>query len=465
LTPCAGVPWPAKVGAIGAFDDGEGTMHAPKPISFNDLVEQHLGRRLPAALAGMIDLAALPPEAQEIVRRMLALMQRAAYPASEFNPLMLHLLGVVTPAMLPAAWGGRIPPVTLPGRHRKLDAYLAQQRWPADSGRPVLVDLGCGFPPVTTAETAAALAHWTVFGVDRAFAPYVLYDAAGHYASFDREGRFQYFQPRSKPLHADAAEARARFEALFAAMAPLLEPGAGRAGRTVEQDGHKLVADQVRDFETPHLKFIEADLEALRLPPARVVRCMNVLLYFESKARRRMLAAIAARLADEGLLLAGFNHPCGIYARYTVYRKAAAGLAPVEFAFGADNLRPLGVGPWLALQAEDAEAEFLADLTGAIRSDRAFWPDFNRAVDAQLAELGVCRRGADGFNRFPGEVLNAPPKTLWDKTRALWRTLAGAGYTDGAVAALRRAGYRAWKNPVGDIAVRPPDGALDRPCA
>jgi len=422
-----------------------------------------LGRRLPAALAGMIDLAALPPEARGIVRRMLALMQRAAYPATEFNPLMLHLLAVVTPAMLPAAWGGRIPPVTFPQRHRKLDAYLAQLNWPTENGRPVFVDLGCGFPPVTTVESAATLARWSVYGVDRAFAPYVLYDAAGHYASFDGEGRFQYFQPLSKPLHADAAAARARFETLFAALAPQLKSGDDRASRTVEQDGHKLVADQVRDFETPHLKFIEADLETLRLPPARVVRCMNVLLYFDKKLRQRMLALIAARLEDEGLLLAGFNHPFGIYARYTVYRKAAAGLAPTEFAFGADNLRPLGMGPWLTLQAEDAEAEFLADLTGAIRADRTFGPDFDRAVDALQAKLGICQREADGFNRFPAEILSAPPAALMEKTRALWRALAAAGYTDGAVAALTRAGYQAWKNPVGDIAVRPPEGALDRP--
>jgi hypothetical protein len=32
------------------------------------------------------------------------------------------------------------------------------------------------------------------------------------------------------------------------------------------------------------------------------------------------------------------------------------------------------------------------------------------------------------------------------------------GYLDGAADALGRAGYEAWKNPVGDIAVRPPAG-------
>jgi hypothetical protein len=46
------------------------------------------------------------------------------------------------------------------------------------------------------------------------------------------------------------------------------------------------------------------------------------------------------------------------------------------------------------------------------------------------------------------------------KTTALWHQLEAAGYTDGAVEALGRAGYKAWKNPVGDIAVFPPEGSL-----
>lgn len=47
-----------------------------------------------------------------------------------------------------------------------------------------------------------------------------------------------------------------------------------------------------------------------------------------------------------------------------------------------------------------------------------------------------------------------------DENAALWRQLETEGYTDGAVDALRRAGYQAWKNQVGDIAVAPPKGAL-----
>jgi len=57
------------------------------------------------------------------------------------------------------------------------------------------------------------------------------------------------------------------------------------------------------------------------------------------------------------------------------------------------------------------------------------------------------------------EAQAAPAKVISDRTTALWNQIEQEGYTDGAVDALGRAGYRAWKNPVGDIAVLPPEGS------
>ena len=50
------------------------------------------------------------------------------------------------------------------------------------------MDVGCGFPPVTAVDTARSLHDWQVYGVDRSFADYVLYDADGYYACFDKNG-------------------------------------------------------------------------------------------------------------------------------------------------------------------------------------------------------------------------------------------------------------------------------------
>jgi hypothetical protein len=181
---------------------------------------------------------------------------------------------------------------------------------------------------------------------------------------------------------------------------------------------------------------------------------MNVLLYLDRSQRRTLLGRIGRRLEDGGLLIAGFNHLLGSSARYAVYRRHGPSLLPWEFAFSLDNLRPMGIGPWYALHDDDPDAGFLADLCAALRGDRRFWPVFDRRVDDLLDREGLCRRGKDGRLHL------ADPLPPWDavvaRMRALWRGLAGEGVGALAVEALDRCGYRAWLNPVGDIAVVPP---------
>lgn len=428
--------------------------------SFNSLVEEFLGARLPASLADNIAFPELSSDAGGVILRMLALMKRSSYPATEFNSHMIWLLSTVTPGMLPSAWQGKIPPLTSPGRHRKLDAYVTQQIRSSHNEKPVFIDLGCGFPPVTTMDTALYLPGWSVLGVDCSFACHVIYNSQGHYACFNRDGEFQYFQSQMKPLHDTPESVRAQFKLLFEDLFPQLKGMGDQTSETVEKDGNRLVYNHIRDFETNNLKFIESDIEGLQLTSARVIRCMNVLLYFEKSARDRMRSLIGARLDDSGILICGFNHPFGIYARYAVYKKDATGIWPCEFAFSPDNLRPLGIGPWLTIRDKDEEAELLADLTGAIRSDKAFWAQFNHRVDTLQEKHGICSRGDDGFHHFMDETQTALSNGVMEKTRQLWHELELTGYTDGVVEALNRAGYKAWKNPVGDIAVFPPKGSL-----
>ena len=431
--------------------------------TFNHYVEQFLGMRLPDRLADLVPFSKLAPDAKSVALRLLELMKRSGCAATEFNAQMAWLLAAVTPSMLPAAWGGRIPPLTAPGRHRKLDTYVHHQIRPADNGRPLLIDLGCGFPPVTAVDTAKFLPDWSVCGVDRSFHRYVLYDTDGRYACFNRNGVFQYIQSPGKPLNDIPEAVRVRFQSLFADLLPLLDPPRDGRSTSVAKDGCQLIADHVRDFERKNLTFVKADIDALQLPPARFVRCMNMLLYFPKDERERMLAAMGARLDEDGLMMTGFNHPFGIYARYAVYAKDAAGIHPREFAFSIDNLRPLGIGPWLTLVEDDREAALLADLTGAIRADRIFWSDFTRRVDALQAQFEIGTRDPDGFLQFTEEARMASPLVVTQKTTALWQQMATEGYAAAAVAALERTGYKAWINAVGDIAVRPPGRSLDTP--
>ncbi len=432
-------------------------MSTMTAASFDDLVQRFLGRRLPPSMADAICMTALPGDARDFILRMLRLMKQARYPANDINPVFIDILATMVPNVLPCSWGGRIPPLTVPGRHRRLDAYVAAQRWPDRSQPPLFVDLGCGFPPVTTVDTANILPDWNIVGVDRFFAAYVVYDEAGHYACFDGEGVYQYFQPMmtrsGMAMYADPAGTRRRFESLFGNLAPLLVAPAARGSQTVTQNGHRLIQHHIRDFETANLTFRETDMDRLDLPPARVVRCMNVLIYFPLPVRAQLLQQAGRLLEEGGLLLAGTSG-FGIDGRYTIYRRRADTLTPVAFAFGLENLRSVGIMPYFSLHGDDREAALLAKLMATVRADRPYWKAFSARVDRLMVAHALSRRGPDGFLIPPPEEM--PRDEIRARMTALWRQMVDEGFVYRTVDVLAQAGYEAWVNAAGDIAVRPP---------
>ena len=436
-------------------------MPAMTDASFEDLVEQALEQRPPEGISASISMPGLPPEAQGFIMRMLVLMKRAKYSAADFNPPFIRWLSHIQ-NVLPGAWGGMVPPITMPGRHGKLDDYVAGKDWPSGKNPPVFVDIGCGFPPVTTSDTAAKLADWRIFGVDRSFADYVVYDTEGNYACFDQKGEFLYFQSfmsnAGRIMYTDPEAARHHFNTLFSDLLPLLENANDGAGETVEKDKNRLIHHHIRDFETDNLAFIKSDIGKLKgIQPAQVIRCMNVFVYFDSETRNQMLQQAAGLLDDAGILIAGTNG-LSIQSRYTVYQKHAHGISPVEFAFSPDNLGPITFMPWFTIHENDPEAMLLAELSGVIRSHPSFGPAFGNRVDELLQRQSICKRGSDDFLHFEYEEMT--PREYIGKNAMVWRQMEKEGYVDGAVDVLDQAGYEAWKNPVGDIAVRPPADAL-----
>ncbi len=429
--------------------------------SFNDLVETHLGKRLPREMAAPVALAKEPPEARAFILRMLKLMKTARYPTTSFTPYFIRWLNSIK-TMLPSAWGGQIPPLTVPGRHTKLDAYVKAQHRFDQKEHPVFLDMGCGFPPVTTADTARALPDWQIFGVDQSFPDFIVFNEEGHYACFDNNGEFQYFQalmtPSGRALYQDPQGTRESFTALFEEFKRKGLPPKGNPGDTLENKGCRLIRDHVRQFETKNLNFIKSDIRNTGLPQAQVIRAMNVWLYFDARARARILGQAADLLEDGGLLILGTNG-LGIQRRYFVCEKQSQGLIPLEFAFSPDNLGPISFMAWFTLHENDPEALLLAHLSRDIRGHDGFWNDFSHTLDSLLQQSGLCRRGPDGFFQVDSrEILFAEYRKMAD---AIWKEIETQGYVDGAVDVLCQAGHEAWKNHVGDISVKPVPQALN----
>lgn len=432
--------------------------------TFGSLVEHYLGNRLPDELAASVSLSELSEEAQGFTQRALSLMKRSGYSVTEFNPHLIHWLSVTVPSSLPGAWGGRIPPLTLPSRHKKLDNYVANLALSSDEEPSHYLDVGCGFPPVTTADTAIKLKGWHVYGIDRLFADYVLYDSDGHYACFDHDGKFIYSQGQmsasGRALYADPKATRNRFNAIFEDLHPLLQQSNGTKSESVEKDGNRLIHHHIRDFEQENLTFIKSDFSDIKLQPIKVIRCMNVLIYYNPVIRKKMLRQVGQLLDDDGILIAGTNG-LGIQTRYAVYRKDPDGLRMDEFAFSLDNIGHLVFMPFFSIHENDPEGMLLAELANVTKSDHYFWTDFSHRQDELLKQFGICQRRSDGFLDF----INAgmPLGEYLQLNALLWQNMEEEGYTDQAVNALDQSGYDAWNNSVGDIAIRPKEEFVANP--
>jgi SAM-dependent methyltransferase len=406
------------------------------------------GRLSPAVLAELRPLTDASHDAQELADRAFRFMRTAGIRATDVSELIAWMIGFSVPRTVPSAWSGAVPPVTMAGRHRELDEYVADNPWHQPEGEGVFVDLGCGFPPFTTVDTARRLADWRVVGVDPTFGRYMVYDADGVYASFDENRQLRYFQEGN--YAPDPAATRARFHRLLDRLLPLLPDNADEVS-----DPHgRLVRDPVRQYQSGNLELVPGGIGDLTVAGgADVVRCMNVFMYFDQPFRQRALDWATDLLRPGGLFLCGSNWTRSACSRYTVYRKETSGLVAREFAFSVENLRPIELSPWYALHDDDQDTLANAHAVGAVRADTEFCQRFDDRLDALLAELRVCPRKADGYLGRPAPDVSAEDTAL--ASSVLAARLVAEGFADAAAEVLCRAGRTAWRNHVGHVAMEP----------
>lgn len=415
------------------------------------------GQLSPAFLEGLAHLPADRVDVRAFVERMFRLMRRGCFEASDLSQFQGEVVGSLLARILPGAWGGRIPPITVGGRHLKIDQYVSDNRWLANKESPKLLDVGCGFPPDTTMETAAHLPDWQICGVDPSLPAYLVYDVDGNYATFDEQQRAQYFQPAVpnvenwNALLSDAESTRSHFEALLQMLLDGESVDKQRSLAPIEKDGARLLIDPVRQYERDNLSFAVGGIGDAHIEDMLVVRCFNVLIYFDDKFREQALDWFQEVLREGGLLLCGTNWALSTECRYCVYQKVDGRLIGREFAFSIDNVCPLVIAPWYTLHDGDRELGLLTDLLHTLRSDRQFKERLYARSDALRAEYGLCPRGADGFYGNVDPALS--PGDLWDRVARIGERLDEEGLAEQSVTVLRDAGYNARRNEVGHIAI------------
>ncbi|MGH3546856.1 MAG: class I SAM-dependent methyltransferase [Pseudonocardiaceae bacterium] len=411
-------------------------------------------RLSPGVVAALNPLNEAGADAQAVADRAFRLMRVARFDPVDLSALTAWSFGFVVPKVLPSAWGDVIPPVTMVGRHCKLDDYIAANPWHQPTSGPVLIDLGCGFPPSTAVDSAAALIGWRVIGVDPSFnQPYLLYDDRGGYACFSDEEHLSYYQTRLLESDPNPAAMRARYHGLLQRMLPLLADDNTGELAEVEQDGVRLVRNPLRRYESDNLMLTPGEIGSFDIEGGvDVIRCMNVLMFFDQEFRERTLQWASRILRPGGLFICGCNWARSTNSRYTVYQEKHGELVPREFSFSIDNVRPTALCAWYALHDDYLENLCRAEAVGIIRSDESFQSRFDERLDALLAQTGM-RRGADGYL----DSANVDPfqADLDEISAALVEQLDREGFVDEAVILLRNAGRDAWRNAVGHVAMRP----------
>jgi hypothetical protein len=419
--------------------------------SVEDLCDRYLrGRPSDQTLQVLKTVENQRPEVREFTERGFRLMALSKLDARDISPSVAQFFAVLAPAILPGAWGGMVPPITVAGRHRRIDAYLSANPWVKFAAGSVLLDMGCGFPPQTSIEAADAFPDWQIVGADPAFEGYLIYDENGNYASLDASGRVRYFQAvRAEDffkLYTDRNATLQRFSAAFAKLLPHLPLDHGTLAST-QQDGMRLVRNPLREYERENLRFIQGGFGSADMPQADVVRAFNVLLYYDAGFRGKAEEWAANVLRPGGMFICGRDDAASLNAHYTVFRNEENGLVEKEFAFGVELVRQPG---WYALHDGERETWRLAELVGVLRSNREFLREYDSSLDALLAEYKISVRDENGC------LINHPELGEPAKRLSAYLTIAEAmqtKFTEAAVSVLQKAGLNAWRNSVGHVAV------------
>lgn len=415
------------------------------------------GRLSPAVVESLSALPVARDDVRAFVERMFRTMTGSGFDASDVSVLQGQILGSLLARLLPETWAGRVPPVTVAGRHSKIDELVQRVVDPDGRGGRLFVDVACGFPPVTSVDTANALSGWEIVGLDLALPAYLVHDDRTNYAVFDEGGCATYFQSGPGSGAADWVKllqdwegSRRYFETL---LQTLLDERTrqGSNAETFEHQGAKLETNPPHLYERPNLHFVRSTLEAAEISGAGVVRCFNMLFYFDDAFRSSALRSFERILCEDGLLVCGSNWAYSTESRYFTYFKRQGRLQASEFAFSLDNVNPLGIVSWYTLHDDTREVHLLSELVGILRSDDAFRRALLSVTDAMRAEFGLCPRGDDGY--YGTIASTVPPAEIWPRAGQISDRLCAHELGSMAADILTQKGWRARVNEVGHVAV------------
>ncbi len=388
------------------------------------------------------------PDVFAFLERMFRFMNQSKVPATDLSTMTGEILGWLLARILPGAWEGTVPPITVPGRHAAIDQYIKKAPWNTSSSKSML-DIGCGFPPYTTLDTAETFPDWEILGVDPSLPAYLIYDAQGNYATLDENKNTVYFQPASPTIENwnalldPAAGTKKRFENL---LEDLIDKPQGAPDSLP-----RLEKNAILSYETDKVSFKRGGIGQVEIQPKDIIRCFNVLFYFNDNFYKNALHWFAKNTVEDGWVLIGADWANSTESYYNVYQKKGEVLINTEFAFSLDCICPLTIVPWYANYNDDRQTADLTKYIAIIRSDTQFMDEFYSIHDAERELEGVCPRNEDGY--YGALDPSVGPYEVWTKAAKFIESFNTSGLNQKAAEVLKKAGLNAGVNAVGHVSV------------
>ena len=387
------------------------------------------------------------PDVFAFVERMFGFMNSNGMPAKDLSLGQADILGTLLARILPGAWEGRVPPITVAGRHAVIDQYIKKNHWISSTGKSML-DIGCGFPPFTTIEAANYLSDWKITGADPSIPIYLIYDAEGNYATLDENKSTVYFQPAIPSIEnwnellSNSTATKNYFENLLEELLV----------HSNSEGFPRLERNPIKNYETDRLSFIRGGIGQIDIVPQDVIRCFNVLYYFDNNFQENALKWFAEKTNEGSIVLVGGDWAASTECYYNLYKKIDNRLVNKEFAFSVDCICPFGIVTWYALHDDEPLKAELIKYISIIRKDRSFMDSFYTFHDAQRVKYKVCPRDDQGYYGIVDPSIQ--PQDLWILTSKMLNELNDAGLNQKAVDVLNNAGFNARVNEVGHIAIK-----------
>ncbi len=357
------------------------------------------------------------------------------------------------------------PPITSSGRLAWFDRYLADNQWRCANTISTFLDVGCGFPPHTTRETARHFSQMSLVGMDLHLPSFRVADDHD-FAFYDERGEFLYLAPRDGKA-ASWARTQREFDDRVAFFAGLVEEANGEPRRIgAGIPSIEVTTDLPVSFELPNLRLERGAIGAKLQHRFDCIRAATVLVWFGPEFQCQAMDWVRESLNPNGVFFRITNCGDGSQNRYSTYQLQDDRLVLREFAFSLDNLRPVvDAATWSSLTEQEEDTDRLVELCGVLAANHDFRVRYNTVVDEFLALNNVGRRDESGyFHVIPVEddasqattsagTVAANTTKVRTTLRRLDRLLVDQDLVAEAADVLRKHGYESRVNEAGHVGV------------